>query len=92
MEDVSTWSVDHLIQLYTDMAAVNKDLFKVSGNFYQKQESIRILIEQKLDITCADMLAIFNGKRLKEENERSFFYKQERKRVDEIIKKSMKIT
>ena len=47
MEDLSIWSIDHLIQLHTDMAAVNKDLFKVSGNFYQKQESIRILIEQK---------------------------------------------
>ena len=46
MKDLSTWSVDRLIQLHTDMAAVNKDLFKVSGNFYQKQESIRILIEQ----------------------------------------------
>ena len=87
MEDLSTWSVDHLIQLHTDMDAVNKDLFKVSGNFYQKQESIRILIEQKLDITRADMLLILNGKRLKEENERSFFYEQERERVAEIIKK-----
>ena len=92
MEDLSTWSVDCLIQLHTDMAAVNKDLFKVSGNFYQKQESIRILIEQKLDITHADTLAILNGKKLKEESERSFFYEQERKRVDEIIKKRMKIT
>ena len=69
------------------MDAVNKDLFKVSGNFYQKQESICILIEQKLDILCADMLSILNGKSLKEENERSFSYEQERKRVDEIIKK-----
>ena len=76
MEDLSTWSDDHLIQLHTDMDAVNKDLFKISGNFYQKQESIHILIEQKLDIMCADTLAILNGKRLKEENERSFFYEQ----------------
>ena len=90
MEDLSIWSIDHLIQLHTDMAAVNKDLFKVSGSFYQKQESIRILIEQKLDITGADTLCILNGKRLKEENE-SFFYEQEKKRFDEI-KKRMKIT
>ena len=73
------------------MAAVNKDLFKISCNFYQKQESIRILIEEKLGITRADTLAILNGKRLKEENEKSFFYEQERKRVEEIIKKRMKI-
>ena len=79
MEDLSTWSVDRLIQLHTDMAAVNKDLFKVSGNFYQKQESIRMLIEQKLDITRADTLAILNGKRLKEENERSFFMSKKEK-------------
>ena len=65
MEDLSTWSVDRLIQLHTDMDAVDKDLFKVSRNFYQKQESIRILIEQKLDITRADTHAILNGKRLK---------------------------
>ena len=65
MEDLSTWSVDRLIQLHTDMDAVNKDLFKVSRNIYQKQESICILIEQKLDITRADTLAILNGKRLK---------------------------
>ena len=92
MEDLSTWSVDHLIQLHTDMDALNKDLFKVSRNFYQKQESIHILIEQKLDIMRADTLAMLNEKRLKEENERNFFYEQERKRVDEIIKKRMKIT
>ena len=73
MEDLSTWSVDRVIQLHTDMAAVNKDLFIVSGNFYQKQECIRILIEQKLGIMRADTLAILNGKRLKEENERSCF-------------------
>ena len=42
MEDLSTWSVDRLIQLHTDMDALDKDLFKVSRNFYQKQESIRI--------------------------------------------------
>ena len=51
MEDFSTWSVDRLIQLHTDMAAVNKDLFKVSAKFYERQENLRILIEKKLRIT-----------------------------------------
>ena len=46
MEDLSTWSVDHVIQLHTDMGAVNKDLFKVSAKFYERQENLRILIEK----------------------------------------------
>ena len=56
MEDFSTWSVDRLIQLHTDMAAVNKDLFKVSAKFYERQ--LCILIEKKLGITRADTLCV----------------------------------
>ena len=39
MEDISTWNADRLIQLHIDMAAVNKDLFKVSAKFYERQET-----------------------------------------------------
>ena len=76
MEDLSKWSVDRLIKLHTLFASPNKDVFKVSIEYENKQAEIKHLIQTKLRLNHYDTSVILNYERLHKEKENEYYYEK----------------